>query len=143
MPDSAFTAALSSQTAKIMAMTSIRGALLPALTHSGRAAGQAFATQHANVGYLENDIKSSLGGSTDVNNIWVGSGLSLGMQFAFMNDNFRLIPSIDMDKATGWEVSPRVRLQGRRFCLTSILGTMPNLPSALNAESEAGFLKAT
>lgn len=35
------------------------------------------------------------------------------MQFAFMNDNFRLIPSIDMDKATGWEVSPGVRLQGR------------------------------
>lgn len=96
-------------------------------------AGRAFAFWHANVGYLESDIKSSLGGSTDVNNIWVGSGLSLGMRFAFMNDNFRLIPSVDMvytyvngrdlqsahgvdldmDRAAGWEVSPGVRLLGR------------------------------
>lgn len=96
-------------------------------------AGRAFAAWHANVGYLESDIKSSLGGSTDVNDIWVGSGLSLEMRFAFLNDNFRLIPSvdmvytyvngrdlqsahgvdIDMDRAAGWEVSPGVRLLGR------------------------------
>lgn len=96
-------------------------------------AGRAFAAWHANVGYLESDIKSSLGGSTDINNIWVGSGLSLGMRFAFLNDTFRLIPSVDMvytyvnardlqsahgvdldmDRAAGWEVSPGVRLLGR------------------------------
>lgn len=93
--------------------------------------GQTFADWHANIGYLASDVNSHLGNSTDIDNYWIGSGLSLGMHLAIPNTSFSVIPSLDviytyvngqnfhsahdvkvsMDSFSNWEVSPGIRIE--------------------------------
>lgn len=90
-----------------------------------------FADWHANVGYLTSDFGSRLGGSSDVENIWLGTGISLGYEWSLSQCGTTIIPSIDAiytfvdgkDFETahdvdiengdfkGWEVSPGVRVE--------------------------------
>lgn len=90
-----------------------------------------FADWHANIGYLTSDFGSHLGGSSDTENIWLGTGLSLGYEWSLDKYGTMIIPSIDTiytfvdgkDFKTahnvsiengdfkGWEVSPGVRFE--------------------------------
>ena len=93
--------------------------------------GNAFADWHANVGYLHNSYGSKLGGSSNSNNLWLGTGLSIGYEFISSNNNFKFIPTIDaiytyvdgkefttahnvkIDNGNfkGWELSPGIRIE--------------------------------
>lgn len=93
--------------------------------------GNAFADWHANIGYLDSKFGSKLGGSTDTDHIWIGTGLSLGYGFNFENCGLDIIPSLDaiytfvdgkdfksahnvsIDNGdfSGWELSPGVRVE--------------------------------
>lgn len=99
--------------------------------------GNAFADWHANIGYLDSRFGSKLGGSSDTDNIWIGTGLSLGYEFVSKGYGLSVIPSLDaiytyMDgkgfetahhvsidngNFSGWELSPGIRLE-KSFGLT-------------------------
>lgn len=93
--------------------------------------GNAFADWHANIGYLDSRFGSKLGGSSDSDNIWIGTGLSLGYEFVSEGYGLSVIPSldaiytyvdgkdfetahhvsIDNGNFSGWELSPGIRLE--------------------------------
>lgn len=93
--------------------------------------GNAFADWHANIGYLDSRFGSKLGGSSNSDNIWIGTGLSLGYEFVSEGYGLSVIPSldaiytyvdgkdfetahhvsIDNGNFSGWELSPGIRLE--------------------------------
>lgn len=94
--------------------------------------GNSFADFHANIGLLDNDLGSKLGGLSSSDNIWFGAGLSLGHEFHIKNNELAIIPSVDVVYAyvngddfttphnvqidnsgfSSWEFSPGVRFDG-------------------------------
>ena len=93
--------------------------------------GPAYLDLHTNLGYLDSNLGSKLGGSEDLGDTWLGAGLSLGYEINLPKTELTVIPSIDTvytyvrgkkfstahsvkiknSSFNGWEFSPGIRIQ--------------------------------